>query len=154
MSINHLQQTAQPAMTAQQAYPSGYPVQTPPSINPSQPRSNMTWVQGMEAAKSFAQYPNTTMSLWDTEKQCVYIRTTDINGFPRPLTVIDYTIRDEESVTIPSDTSDRVTRAEFDELKEMISDLKDSIAAQSSAQQKPHYNNKKGGRFNEKQSSV
>lgn len=113
--------------------------------------SDMLWVQGIEGAKAYLLAPGRTLPLWDSEEQCIYIKSTSPTGIPQPLTILDYTIRqpkEEIEETIPQiDTSQFVTKEEFDELKGMISDLKDRVSA---ASQKPPYTNKKGGRNYEK----
>lgn len=140
MSINHLQ-TAQPQTVR-------------PQVLQSQMRPDMVWVQGIEGAKAYLLAPGMTVPLWDSENQCIYIKSADLNGIPRPLTILDYTIRPAEVEPIAEvssepvvDTSQFVSKAEFDELKEMIGDLRDSIVA--SRQKGPYQNNKKGGRGNE-----
>lgn len=88
-----------------------------------------------------------TIPLWDSENQSIYIKSSDPNGIPRPLTILDYTIRQmsEDTEKPQVDTSQFVTKDEFNELKDMISDLKDSIAAQN----RPHNNYRKGGNRND-----
>lgn len=138
MGVNHLNNIAPAA-------PGYYTPQQQTSQNP-----DMLWVQGIEGAKAYLLAPGRTLPLWDSEEQCIYIKSTSPAGIPQPLTILDYTIRapkEEIEETLPQiDTSRFVSKEEFDELKEMISDLKDSIAT---AQKKP-YTNKKGGHGYEK----
>ena len=53
----------------------------------------MIWVQGEAGAKSFLVAPNTTVPLWDSENQTVYIKSADASGMPQ-MKIIDYTIRE------------------------------------------------------------
>lgn len=148
MSINHLQmqQTAQP-IQPQQYYQPQMP--TVPQTQQANNTRSMTWVQGLEGAKAYLLAPGITMPLWDSENQCIYIKASDQNGIPRPLTILDYTIRQPEPETNPQqiDTSQFVSKEEFSELRDMISDLKDSLAAQ---QARPNNYSRKGGNRNEK----
>lgn len=141
MSINHLQQTAQTQM------PQQIPYYQPQMFQQQNNSKAMTWVQGIEGAKAFLTAPGMTIPLWDSENQSIYIKSSDPNGIPRPLTILDYTIRQisEDAEKPQVDTSQFVTKDEFNELKDMISDLKDSIAAQN----RPHNNYRKGGNRND-----
>ena len=58
-----------------------------------QPMSNsaLIWVQGEQAAKSYLTAPNTTIPLWDTEQQRIYLKSTDASGMPS-IKVLEYTI--------------------------------------------------------------
>ena len=80
---------------------SGYPAsyQNPyliqqPQYQAAQPNNgSLIWVQGEAAAKSYLIAPNTSIALWDSERQSVYIKSADGSGMPTMKT-LDYTIRD------------------------------------------------------------
>jgi len=55
--------------------------------------SGIIWVQGEAGAKSYLVAPNTTVQLWDSEKQTIYIKSADASGMPS-IKTLDYTIRD------------------------------------------------------------
>lgn len=81
-----------------------------------QPQNNgLIWVQGIEAAKSYLVAPNTTVTLWDSEGDTVYIKSTDANGVPT-LRILDYKARDSVS-------PEYATKNELSELKQLILDL-------------------------------
>lgn len=67
-----------------------------PKIN-----TDMKWVQGIGAVKAHLLAPNTVMHFWDSEDNKIYIKSTDPNGIPRPITVVSYTV-DE----VPSEVND------------------------------------------------
>ena len=74
-------------------FPIGYQTYQP------QPMSNsaLIWVQGEQAAKSYLTAPNTTIPLWDTEQQRIYLKSTDASGMPS-IKVLEYTILETSGV--------------------------------------------------------
>jgi hypothetical protein len=51
-------------------------------------------VQGEAGAKSYMVAPNTTIALWDSESQTVYLKSADASGMPS-MRVLDYQIRED-----------------------------------------------------------
>lgn len=124
-------------MNYQQYYPQ-YSQQ--PQVQNSQ-NNPMIWVQGETGAKSYLLAPNTTLPLWDSERQTIYLKSTDASGMPS-MKVLDYTIREQsqtqaQNVPIISDQEkpkvDFVTHDELKDLEDKISgklaELKESIGA-------------------------
>lgn len=108
-------------------YPQYYPqYQQPQQQAPAQqtPQSNpMIWVQGETGAKSYLLAPNTTLPLWDSERQTIYLKSADASGMPS-MKIIDYTIREQaQSQTAPVTTEVKIDYVTHDELK----DLEDKI---------------------------
>lgn len=85
--------------TQPNAYPNAYPTQVTQS-NATQPNSNLIWVQGEAGAKSYLVAPNSTVQLWDSEKQTIYLKSADASGMPSMKT-LDYTIRDLSPAKAP-----------------------------------------------------
>ena len=105
-------------------YPNGYSFLQQP-----QAQSNgLTWVQGEAAAKSWYVAPNTTVALWDSEAQVVYIKSADVSGMPS-MKVLEYTIRGTEkpveSVSLPQ--VEYLTKNDLEAVYEAIRDLRDEI---------------------------
>lgn len=108
-----------------------YPTQM--NVGPTQPTQNgIIWVQGEAAAKSFAVAPNTSVALWDSEADIIYLKSADASGMPS-IKVIDYTVRDN-AVSKPeiAPQSDFVTkddllliRRDIDALKARLEGEKD-----------------------------
>ena len=95
-----------------------YPYQ--PYLN-QQPSSGIIWIQGEAAAKSYLVAPNSTVPLWDSERQTIYIKSADAAGMPS-LKIIDYTIRDtQQGAAAPA----YATREDLDAVKTQIAALKD-----------------------------
>ena len=101
-------------MTYQQYYPQYQtPVQQPQN-------SGVIWVQGEAGAKSYLVAPNTTVQLWDSESQTIYLKSADASGMPT-MKVLDYTIRDSNknplktAETVSTDKhTEFVTKRELD----------------------------------------
>ena len=91
--------------------------------------SLMVWVQGKAGAQSYPVARGTTLPLFDSEGDFVYIKSVDNNGIPLPL--VTKVISDppsetktKEVETIPQvDMSGFVTKEIYDELKKKYDDL-------------------------------
>ena len=93
-----------------------------------QQQSGIIWVQGEAGAKSYLVAPNTTVQLWDSEAQVIYLKSADASGMPS-MKIIDYTIRNSAQsqnavpVQTQSQTDLYVTKDEFDELKAKVQQM-------------------------------
>lgn len=119
------------------AYNNGYPATYQPMFYPQyqqpvqqpaqqQNNSSIIWVQGEAGAKSYLVAPNTTVQLWDSEKQCIYLKSADASGMPS-MKVLDYTIREApQTAQNPAvvNTPDYVTKAEFEQMSGQIAALR------------------------------
>lgn len=85
-------------------YPNYQPMYYPSQISPTQmsgtpqgqSQGGIIWVQGEAGAKSYLVAPNTTVQLWDSESQTIYLKSADASGMPS-MKVLDYTIRSNGS---------------------------------------------------------
>lgn len=108
-----MQQMTQPQMQAQ-------PQQ--------QASTDIKWVQGEAGAKSYMVAPNTSVTLWDSESQVIYIKSANASGLPT-MTVIDYTIRSDASHNRPDlSQSDFATKEDVSLLREEIESLRAKFA--------------------------
>lgn len=104
-----------------------------PAQNNAPQASNLIWVQGEAGAKSYLVAPNTTVQLWDSETQTIYLKSADASGMPS-MKILDYTIRDSQPTQVqspvpePAPVMDYVTQDEFKafekDIKKQISGLK------------------------------
>ena len=100
-------------------------VQQPQMMNqqPTQSNSSIIWVQGEAGAKSYLVAPKTTVQLWDSESQTIYLKSADASGMPS-IKTLEYTIKND---TPPLEAKlveeDYISRDEFESLKNQISDL-------------------------------
>ena len=108
-------------------FPTNYPYLVP-QPQPQAQGNSLTWVQGIEAAKAWYVAPNTTVALWDSETQAIYLKSADASGMPS-MKILDYTLRATESHAerIEDKKADYLTRADFDAILGQISDLRDEI---------------------------
>lgn len=104
--------------------------------NPFQPRQqgfpgqpqNLIRVTGMDGAKAYQMPPNSSVALFDEGEDIFYVKTTDGAGFP---TVRAFAFSPIEINQPAKTTGEYVTREEFEELKGMIFDGKQSVRKNS-----------------------
>ena len=87
-----------------------------------QPQSNggLTWVQGIEGAKSHFVSPGQSVLLMDSESNSFFIKSADVSGMPLPLRIFDYKERTvqqapQQPTAAVIDTSSYITREEFEQ---------------------------------------
>lgn len=116
------------------AYNNGFPIGYQPMYYPSmqaqaqpqvqQVNNGIIWVQGESAAKSYPVAPNSSVPLWDSEANVIYIKSADMSGMPS-IKVLDYTMRNNapKSPEI-APVSDFATKNDILHLEEEITALK------------------------------
>lgn len=110
-------------------FPAGYqPAYYQPQYNvqPQQQQtaqSGIIWVQGEAGAKSYLVAPNTTVQLWDSEKQVIYLKSADASGMPS-MKILDYTIREQNQSAVARsvalDSDKYVTKEELHAFQESL----------------------------------
>lgn len=85
-------------------------------IPQQQTQDGLIRVTGVDGAKAYPVAPNSVVALFDADRDVFYIKSADAGGFP---TIRAFTFAPMQEAA-PAPVSDYVTRAEFDELKEMI----------------------------------
>lgn len=88
---------------AYNAFPIGYqpsqlyyqPNYQPVQNSPQNQNNGIIWVQGIAGAKSYLTAPNTTVQLWDSEAQVIYLKSADASGMPS-MKILDYKIREND----------------------------------------------------------
>jgi hypothetical protein len=107
-----------------QQYPQQFqqPIPTPqPQINQNQ-NNPIIWVSGEAGAKAYLVAPNTTVQLWDSEANCVYLKSADATGMPS-MKILDYTIREGEkpqNTPLKSEMSNYATKEELNAFRSEI----------------------------------
>lgn len=117
-------------------FPMGYQQYYPqmmqnPQQNNNAPQQNLIWVQGEAGAKSYLVAPNSTVTLWDTESETIYIKSADASGMPN-MKVLDYKIRGNavESANIPMQNG-FATKDDLNALREDLNALKAKIGEEA-----------------------
>lgn len=106
----------QPA-PAQNYYPQMAPI---PQQNTQE---GLIRVTGAEGARAYPVPPNSVVPLFDADRDVLYVKSTDAGGFA---TIRAFTFAPMQET--PQNTAhDYVTRAEFNELKEMIANGKQPV---------------------------
>lgn len=100
------------------------------SPQPAQQSNGIIWVQGEAGAKSYMVAPNSTVQLWDSESQTIYLKSADASGMPS-MRILDYTIRQNSPQTPPmasqAQNIDYPTREEFNALQSLVEGLKSKL---------------------------
>ena len=103
------------------------------STNINQQQNNpIIWIQGIESAKAFQTAPNSTVVLFDSDEQVIYIKSADMQGRPS-MRILDYTIRSDAPKTaqnaLAGNNVDIPTRDDIKDLQGQIDALKQQIGA-------------------------
>lgn len=104
--------------------PYQYPYYPQTPVTPQQQSNgNPIWVQGEAGAKSYLVAPNSTVALWDSETQTIYLKSADASGMPS-MKVLDYTVRDltaqPKPVAPEINLEDYVTKSDFNAFEDKI----------------------------------
>ena len=81
---------SQPIQQPQQI-PMQTPIQQMPMVQ-QMPTNDMIWVLGQTEAESYLVAPNNSVTLWDKNKDTVYIKSVNAQGVPS-MRILDYTER-------------------------------------------------------------
>lgn len=89
--------------------------------------SPLILVQGEAGAKSYLVAPNSSVVLFDSENQSIYIKSADASGMPS-IRVLDYKIRDAEDMAdqlrqMMADAPDESTRKDLERLVQKIEQM-------------------------------
>ena len=105
-----------------------------PMQNAPQTQNNgIIWVQGLAGAKSYLTAPNTTVQLWDSEAQVIYLKSADASGMPS-MKVLDYTIRDDQpgvAKNLARNDEKYVTREELKAFQESLEERFKSLGKET-----------------------
>ena len=120
-------------------FPAGYqPYQNYPMQNNAYQQMNtqqqmqgngIVWVSGEAGAKAYLVAPNTSVALWDSEANVIYIKSADASGMPS-IKVLDYTIRDSapKHPTPVGPQIDYATKEDVGALQGELNKLRDEMA--------------------------
>ena len=119
------------------AYYNGFPATYQPVYQLPQTQqtqnNGIIWVQGEAGAKSYLVAPNTTVQLWDSESQTIFLKSADASGMPS-MKILDYTIRETGKIgsNNPVSVSDDIlsgyaTKEEIKAVSDQMTALKEKV---------------------------
>ena len=89
--------------------------------------NNLIWVSGEAGAKAYLVAPNTTVTLWDSEAQVIYLKSADATGMPS-MKIIDYTIRNNTPQETVSDRHNEfATKVDVESIRKDILALRERV---------------------------
>lgn len=89
--------------------------------------NNLIWVSGEAGAKAYLVAPNTTVTLWDSESQTIFLKSADATGMPS-MKILDYTIRSNAPQETVSDAhSDFATKVDVESIRKDILALNERV---------------------------
>ena len=94
-----------------------YPNQYPQYPQFNAPQQGRIWVQGEAGARSYLVAPNSSVDLWDSETNTIYVKSANASGMPS-MQILEYKQRGEQA------TQEYVTLADFNLLKNELNELK------------------------------
>ena len=107
-----------------------YPNQFSTLTQPQMPTQNLIRVNDIDGAKAYQMSANSTVALFDTNEDIMYVKSTDGAGFPSIRTFSFTEIKENTKV---SQNSDYISRQEFEDFKkELMNNGKQSISRSKS----------------------
>lgn len=111
----------QPQMQMQNVQPQPQP----------QPQNNgIIWVQGEAGAKSYLVAPNTTVQLWDSETQTIYLKSADASGMPS-IKTLDYKVREATPHINIAPETEYALRSDLNALRDELEELRQVYGARA-----------------------
>lgn len=105
-----------------------------PQQTSQQVSNGLIWIQGIEAAKSYMVAPNTTVALWDSESETVYLKSADASGMPS-MRILDYTIRENTPVNRKTGAkTDFATKDDISIIQSQIDEIRANLSGRKAAQ--------------------
>ena len=99
-------------------------------IFPQEQPQNLIRVNGIDGAKAYQMNANSTVALFDSNEDIVYIKNTDGAGFP---SIRMFKFEEVNEITKSEEKQDYISRKEFEEFKkELINNGKQSISRSKS----------------------
>ena len=99
-------------------------------FQPQQETRNLIRVNGIGGAKAYQMYPDSTVALFDSNEDIMYIKSTDGAGFP---SIRSFRFEEIKADTQTKPSVDYISREEFEEFKkELMNNDKQSISRSKS----------------------
>lgn len=99
-------------------------------IFPQEQPQNLIRVNGIDGAKAYQMNANSTVALFDSNEDIMYIKNTDGAGFP---SIRMFKFEEVNEITNNEEKQDYISRKEFEEFKkELMNNGKQSISRSKS----------------------
>lgn len=99
-------------------------------IFPQEQPQNLIRVNGIDGAKAYQMNANSTVALFDSNEDIMYIKNTDGAGFP---SIRMFKFEEVNEITKSEEKQDYISRKEFEEFKkEIMNNGKQSISRSKS----------------------
>ena len=118
-----------------------FPVNYYPNYQNQYQQNGIIWVQGEAGAKSYLVAPNTTVQLWDSESQTIYLKSADSSGMPS-IKVLNYTVREAPVRPTEAQKGEDGTNSLRDELKglqKQIDSLREELEGIKNVERSEHH---------------
>lgn len=97
----------------------------PTQVQPQEQTQNLIRVNGIDGAKAYQMPANSTVALFDSNEDVMYVKSTDGAGFP---SIRTFSFTEKLNVEGKSSDVEYISREEFEKFKkELMSDGKQSI---------------------------
>lgn len=112
-----------------QMQPNMFSYDVPPRFQQNQNQNSLIRVTGIDGAKAYQMFPNSTVALFDSSEDLFYVKSTDDAGFP---TIRTFSFKEETGSESPQTTTDYVSRDELDAFKQEVEDYVKQFISKSS----------------------
>lgn len=103
-----------------------------------EPCQNLIRVNGIDGAKAYQMPANSTVALFDSNNDIMYVKSTDGAGFP---SIRTFSFTETKEETKQAETTDYISRKEFEDFKkELMNNGKQSIQRTKSINDKSSNN--------------
>lgn len=104
-------------MPQNQFYPQPQQALNNQQFLPQNEVQNLIRVNSIEGAKAYQMSPNSTVALFDSNEDIMYIKSTDGAGFP---SIRSFRFEELKTDTHPEPSVDYISREEFEKFKEEV----------------------------------
>ena len=111
--------------------PQSYQTATMQQQQPIYQQSGLIWVKGISEVNAYQLQPGSTVALWDTDEQVVYIKSADQTGRPS-VTILDYIDRNAKSDN--GQMENYATTEQINTLQNQINEIVQRLDAMKSKQ--------------------
>ena len=102
----------------------------PTPVQPQEQAQNLIRVNGIDGAKAYQMPANSTVALFDSNEDIMYVKSTDGAGFP---SIRTFEFTEKVNAEVKSPDVEYISREEFEEFKkELMNNGKQSISRSKS----------------------